>query len=240
MFIDESGDHGLANIDKQYPVFVLCGVIIERGAYEELKNQFNTLKERYWGGKKVIFHSRDIRKCDKEFSILLNIGLKNEFYSQLNNIIQSIPYTIVSSVVHKEEYIKKYGKIGQDIYGISLSFLLERGVFYLDKNCKDTKETYVVIERRGQKEDDNLSSHFQKVTSRGTFFVTPNRFTSYGFRCHFRHKKEDVVGLQLADLIAYPIATHCIDPERANPAFELIEPKFYKGEGKNYGLKKYP
>lgn len=29
LFLDESGDHSLGKIDPQYPVFVLCGVIME-------------------------------------------------------------------------------------------------------------------------------------------------------------------------------------------------------------------
>ena len=28
LFLDESGDHGLANIDTNFPVFVLCGILI--------------------------------------------------------------------------------------------------------------------------------------------------------------------------------------------------------------------
>ncbi|MEX2589990.1 MAG: DUF3800 domain-containing protein, partial [Chitinophagales bacterium] len=28
LFLDESGDHGLKNIDSGFPVFVLCGVLI--------------------------------------------------------------------------------------------------------------------------------------------------------------------------------------------------------------------
>jgi hypothetical protein len=29
LFLDESGDHSLSKIDPQYPLFVLCGVILD-------------------------------------------------------------------------------------------------------------------------------------------------------------------------------------------------------------------
>ncbi len=38
-------------------------------------------------------------------------------------------------------------------------------------------------------------------------------------------KKENINGLQLADLIAYPIARYIIEPERANPSFEIFKNK---------------
>jgi hypothetical protein len=45
---------------------------------------------------------------------------------------------------------------------------------------------------------------------------------------------------KLADLTAYPIARHVIEPKRANPAFEIIENKFYEKNGTRYGLKIFP
>jgi len=36
LFIDESGDHGLTNNDKNFPVFVLCTVLIPHESYEKL------------------------------------------------------------------------------------------------------------------------------------------------------------------------------------------------------------
>ena len=75
LFLDESGDHGLGNIDPTFPVFVLSGILISEENYEILNKQFNGLKNKHWGEKKVILHSRDIRKCEKEFQILFNLDI---------------------------------------------------------------------------------------------------------------------------------------------------------------------
>ena len=89
LFIDESGDHGLKTIDESFPVFVLCGIVFSETDYLEFKNALIELKSTFWGEKKVIFHSRDIRKCDKEFQILLDPEIKSSFYNSLNKIISS-------------------------------------------------------------------------------------------------------------------------------------------------------
>ena len=56
----------------------------------------------------------------------------------------------------------------------------------------------------------------------------------------FKNKKENINGLQLADLVAYPIARYVIEPNRANPAFDVLVPKIYRTNGGLDGLRKYP
>ena len=60
------------------------------------------------------------------------------------------------------------------------------------------------------------------------------------FLIMFKSKSENLVGLQIADLIAYPIARYTLDKERANPAFELIANNIYMKDGKRYGLIIFP
>src|SRR5665647_1415270 len=87
LFIDESGDHGLTKIDTDFPVFILCGVLIKEKDYETVKQAMNILKRSIWDNKEVIFHSRDIRKCEKEFQKLFDLEIKKYFYEELNIII---------------------------------------------------------------------------------------------------------------------------------------------------------
>ncbi len=62
LFIDESGDHGLVSVNFDFPVFLLCGVIISSEKYESLSSSFNSIKNELWQNKEVIFHSRDNRE----------------------------------------------------------------------------------------------------------------------------------------------------------------------------------
>lgn len=72
LFLDESGDHGISNIDMDFPVFVLCGIIIAESDYNTFDKEFKRIKRKFWGDKTVVFHSSDIRRCDKEFKILMD------------------------------------------------------------------------------------------------------------------------------------------------------------------------
>ena len=240
LYIDESGDHGLTKINPNFPVFLLCGVIFNRNTYEALRQQFNTLKTSIWQDKKVIFHSRDIRKCEKEFQVLFDLELKARFYEGLNQIISKSEYKIIASAINKNKYIKQYGRLGNDVYELSLSFIIERAVFYLDSLNKEGIELNIVIEKRGKKEDRQLHEHFQRLLARGTGFVSAERLKNYNIDIEFKDKRDNINGLQLSDLIAYPLARYVIDPKRANPAFDIFENKFYSRYGKRYGLKIFP
>ena len=240
LFIDESGDHGLTNVDPSFPVFVLCGILISSADYGILNQQIVGLKSNFWEDKKVILHSSDIRKCNNEFQILFNQEIKASFYDQLNTIMADENYKIIAAAIDKKKYINKYGKIADNVYNIALSFILERAVFCMDKVDGDHKSVRVIIEKRGGKEDALLAEHMQKVISRGTYYVSKERIKSLIDRFRFFDKKEDIAGLQIADLAAYPIARYVIDPTRANPAFDIVQDKFYTRQGKRYGLKVYP
>lgn len=198
------------------------------------------LKKQFWGDKKVILHSRDIRKCEKEFVVLFNEKIKKEFYEQINNLISSSNYEIISSAIDKNKYIKRYGRLSDDVYEISLSFIIERSIFSLDSRKDSDKKLNIVIERRGKKEDNKLLEHFQRLCSRGTGYVSSSRLKAYGINISFEVKSDDIAGLQLADLIAYPIARHVLDPNRANPAFDIFLSKFYSEKNEIYGLKVFP
>lgn len=240
LFLDESGDHGLSKIDEQFPVFVLCGVLFSQPDYQVLLQKIKLLKQKYWPDKKVILHSRDIRKCQNEFSILLDVELKASFYSDLNAIIASSNYEIIAASIHKPRYLKQYGLLQSDVYQISLSFVIERAIFCLDGKSGDNKKLSISIEKRGKKEDNSLNAYFHRLLQVGTYYVDNRRMQDYNLTLAFKDKKQDIFGLQLSDLVAYPIARYVLDPNRANPAFEILKSKFYQKGGKRYGLKIFP
>jgi hypothetical protein len=239
LFLDESGDHGLAKFDPDFPVFLLCGVLVREDEYENIRQNFNNLKHSIWGNKEVIFHSRDIRKCEKEFQKLFDLDLKKTFYEQLNKIVAASNYNIIASAIQKVKFVQKFGKLQDDIYEIALSFVIEQAIVVLQK-INPRSELAIVIERRGKKEDKQLDDHFQKIQGAGTGMHSGEQVKQFNLSFTFRNKKENINGLQLADLVAYPIARYIIEPNRANPAFEVLENKIFKADDKVEGLRIYP
>ena len=240
LYIDESGDHGLTTINPDFPVFLLCGVLVSEPEYEDIRQSFNKIKHTLWKNKEVIFHSRDIRKCEKEFSVLFDLEKKKWFYDNLNQAISQHDYCVFASAIRKDTYIQRFGRLSNDVYELALSFIIERAIFYLDDKKQSDIILEIVIEKRGKKEDKKLEEHFQRLLSRGTGFISVQRLAGYQMKIGFKSKRENINGLQLADLVAYPIARFVIEPKRANPSFDLVEPKIYATKGKRYGLKIYP
>ena len=172
--------------------------------------------------------------------VLFDLHKKKWYYDNLNSAINDCDYTLIASAIQKENYINQFGRLSNDVYELALSFVFERAIFFLDDLLNDDKELQIIIEKRGKKEDKQLDEHFQRLMSRGTAYVSSLRLSNYSLSISFKDKKENINGLQLADLTAYPIARFVIEPERANPAFELISSKIYSKNGKRYGLKIYP
>ncbi|TXD48981.1 MULTISPECIES: DUF3800 domain-containing protein [unclassified Polaribacter] len=239
LFLDESGDHGLEKIDENFPIFLLCGILVSEENYKIVKEKINKIKLEFWNNNNVVFHSRDIRKCNNEFQIFFDLDLKKRFYKAVNNLISINNYKIISSSISKLAFIKKYGKLENDVYEIALSFVLERAIFCLD-DFKDCSELEIIIEKRGKKEDLKLSKHIQKITQVGTYYVTPERIRKLGFKTKFSWKRENINGLQLADLIAYPTARYVLNPTGVHLSFDTFKQNFYTKNGKVYGLKKFP
>jgi len=239
LFIDESGDHGLTKINSDFPVFLLCGVLIKEDDYETIRQAINSLKRSIWKDKDVIFHSRDIRKCEKEFQKLFDLELKKYFYDELNKIIVQSNYTIIASAIQKDEFIKQFGKLQDDVYEVALSFVIEQAINALNDMSTEAILS-IIIEKRGKREDKRLDDHFQKIIARGTGNLTSKELSNFNLTFTFKNKKENINGLQLTDLVAYPIARYVIEPNRANPSFDILEPKIYRTNGGLDGLKIYP
>lgn len=241
-FLDETGDHGLTYVDKNFPLFLLCGCLIREDCLKEMEGKVNAFKQRYFKTKDVILHSRDIRKCDGAFQILFDLKLKARFYDDLNLILKDGEYLVIGSAVEKEEHIKRYGKGAADPYALSTSFLLERLVFCLDKMDKNST-IEVLIEERGNKEDHMLLAHFNSIMDRGTYYVSPDRLKRKILRFGFHSKQENIIGLQIADLCAYPLARYVLNPNVPYIPFQVIKEKIYcneKGEYEGWGLKRFP
>jgi hypothetical protein len=242
LFLDETGDHGLSYVDENFPLFLLCGCLIKSEHLKKIEDRINDFKLKFFGTTEIILHSRDIRKCEGAFQILFDLELKADFYKTLNNILSELDYCLIGSAINKKQHIKKYGKSAKNPYLISLSFILERTVFYLDSSSANSCVS-ILAEKRGRAEDKQLLSDFNSITDRGTYYVSVDRFKKAIRDFSFHNKRANVVGLQIADLCAYPLARHLLNPKEPYIPFNMIEKKIYcdrNNRYKGWGLKVFP
>ena len=182
--------------------------------------------------------SRDIRKAQGDFGFLTDPAKRLPFYERINEIMSQPGYDLIASVIRKQDHKAKYGINAANPYDLALTFGLERLLPLLE--AEKQSEVYLIAEARGKREDDELRLSFLRITSYGTEFNSAERFRKIKFHLRFKPKAMNVVGTQLADLAAYPIARHVIDPTKPMPAYEVVRKRFYNGPGLVHGLKIFP
>ena len=189
-FIDESGDHGLKKLNHEFPLFLLCGILFEQVDYSLISESFNSIKNTFWGNTNVIFHSRDIRKCEKEFVILLDSKVKTQFYDELNWSMIQNEFTVFASAINKKEYVAIFGELHNDIYEQALTAVFNQIFMYLLNNHAETVIN-VIIEKRGKKEDRKLEEHFKLLRNLGTEMFSAEQIANCNLSIQFRNKKEN-------------------------------------------------
>lgn len=236
-FIDETWDHSLSNINEDFPYFLLCWVLITNDEYQKLSEKINSLKQDFFWTTEVILHSRDIRKCDKAFQILFDLEIKEKFYKRLNQAIDETHFEIISIWIKKEDYIKKYWKSAENPYQLSLSYMLERLIFCIQENNGIVD---IYVEKRWKKEDSALLEYYNLIYSTGTYYVKSVDFRARINSFDFRSKRKNDIGIQIADLCAYPLVCKIRSPKEPNLSYDILKDKIYARNWKIFGFKVHP
>jgi hypothetical protein len=190
----------------------------------------------------VILHSREIRRHHGAFSFLGEASKREEFYSALNDLLSDLDFIIVAVVILKRAHVNEYGDRARHPYHLSLAFMLERYSMMMRRRDRDSTG-YILAESRGKLEDHLLKDEFQSLHDCGTFYESDLcNVTSL-----WMEKKEaNIVGTQIADLVAYPVAAQVLRPDVPHKSFEVLRSKIdaapeYKGKHiLGYGLKIFP
>jgi hypothetical protein len=242
IYVDESGDHGMKNLDPEYPVFVLaCCVFNKRHYVEAVAPSVQAFKFKNFGHDLVVLHEHAIRKEKNPFKFK-NKAHKQVFLEELTEIISAANFVLIACVIDKET-LKATDTNPNNPYHIALGFCLETAYELMQEKLQDGLLTHVLVEQRGKKEDIELELEFRRICDGQNSYSE-----ALPFDVHFADKKVNSSGLQFADLIARPVGLNVLRPQQSNQAFDVLRSKFYcaggrKEEGKNFigwGLKVYP
>jgi hypothetical protein len=218
IYADESGDHGLASINPEMPVFVLAFCIFRKEDYiRSVVPSVQTLKFKYWGHDGVILHNHEIRKRKGEFNILKNQPRAEGFFDDLNVCLINMPVTVIAAVIDKLSLAKLIPSgLHPNPYYLALGFCVAELRKFLNETAENGTKTFIIAERRGAEEDKLLAAEFAKIDAPGP-----------ALELRFMDKKHNSTGLQIADLVAHPIARHSIHPDQPNRAFSILKNKLY-------------
>lgn len=242
VYVDESGDHGMQTIDPQFPVFVLAFCVFHKGHYsEKVVPALEKFKFKHFGHDQIVLHESEIRKEKGCFRIFPTREHKKRFLDELTSIIEESNFILISCVIDKDR-LREQEK-PPNPYHIALRFCLETLQEFLREKGEEKKPTHIVVERRGQKEDDELELEFRRICDGQN-----GSEEKLSFEILFSDKKAMSSGLQLADLVARPIGLSVFRSEQENRAFKVLKKKFFCDGGRDnvgagyqeWGLKIFP
>ncbi len=243
VYVDESGDHSLQSINKEYPVFVLAFCVFHKDHYsEKVVSALESFKFKHFGHDQVVLHENEIRKEKGAFRIFPSREHKTRFIEDLNVIIQDNNFILISCVIDKRR-LKEQQEAPSNPYHIALRFCLETLYEFLEEKNEQENLTHVIVEQRGPKEDKDLELEFRRICDGYNSMEK-----KLPFEVLFSNKQTMSSGLQLADLVARPIGIHVIRRDQPNRAFDILKKKFFCKGGRakvgedyeNWGLKIHP
>ena len=228
VYVDESGDHNLKNIDENYPLFVLAFCVFHKKHYsEDVVSALEKFKFNHFGHDQVILHEHEIRKEKPPFNIFKSPEQRGDFMNELTAIIDYSNFILISCVIDKRDLVSSNVK-SQNPYHIALSCCLEQFYEFLKEKGQHALRSHVVVECRGKKEDGDLELEFRRICD------GRNKFKAQlPFDVIFSDKKAMSSGLQFADLVARPIGLSVLRSEQENRAFEVLKEKFFCSGGRD-------
>ena len=194
LFLDEANPAKPKN-----PFFCLAGMIIKRDVYENtLIHEINQLKMKYFSDTSIIFHYADMKKNVNEFSIFQNEGTRTAFWLEFNKVLANIDFITIGTYLQYDDFKKVYGFGKNKHYDIAFTRLINNYITFLKRN---NDMGAIVIESRQWKENSDIQELFTNILSNGTDMYTAEECKKYLSTLGFFIKKDNCIGLQIADFI---------------------------------------
>lgn len=236
VFVDETGDHGMTSINRDFPLFGLSFCVFSKQDYiAQVTPALRRLKFDTFGHDMVVLHEHDIRKKENAFAHM-NREPREAFLDALTQIIATAPFTLVAAVIDKRAL--QSATAPSNPYHLALLFGLERVFKLLALRGQSDHLTHIVVESRGKREDTELELEFRRISEGANELNHP-----LPFRLIMADKRANSEGLQLADMVARPVALSVLRPSQPNRAFDVLRTKFWRdasGRVENCGLKLFP
>lgn len=248
LFLDECGSHALNAPNEKFRAFCLCGILVATDAYPAFDRRWKTWKATWLGSQQVRVHEPDVRKRSHWFHHTDPIH-EQAIHDALADELARMPFTCIAGAIDKDAFNAAHatGKVDDFLptsaYLMCLDFVVERAVHFLYHAGGDARGL-VVAESRGLREDAEVHAEFIRLQLEGTQWQNESWFR-YQLRPYIEFLRKDInhSGLQIADLVARPIAEKMLQPTTSPIHWGIVKDRLYDGgQGRplSYGLKVYP
>lgn len=215
LYIDESGDHTLGGgmTDRQRYLGLIGVWFGQDHYYPQFCEQLATLKKIVFNphpdDDPICLHRKDIIERRRIFGRLCNPEIGRLFDTSLLEVVGAGRFKMTCVVLDKAIHETKTYRQLFHPYHYCLAALLERYAGWLEHVGAVGD---VMAEARGKKEDNQLGEAFDATLSQGTRYHSAERFQKVltSKKLKFKKKTDDIAGLQLADLLVYPLKREMI------------------------------
>lgn len=239
LYLDETGDWGYPNYAPEYPILCLCGCIVHEKYYaRDLVSNFREIKKKQFGNQEIVLHRYKIQHRQGYLFCKLNEKRRDVCMLSISKSIAALDIKLLIAALDKADHYKTYGvnKVDQwlpkDIYCMLLTFMVERFLAFLMEGKKS--QGRIVAECRGRKEDNKIQLWYSRILEYGTQFYRNWQFQkALPTAVEFREKRDNIIGLQISDWIAQPMAKIIQYPDGSQDKFgewELYRGKIWIGE----------
>lgn len=214
-YMDDSGtrhpDHRLGDGERP-DWFALGGVLVRQQDEERCRWMHQELCSKW--GIVAPLHSEEIRFRKKNFRWLKPIDTRNEFLSDLEQMLLTMPVVGMACVIDRRGYYARYHeKHGSQRWSLcrtSFAIGVERASKFA--RARDHKLN-VFVERSDRKTDKRVEAYFQELKGAGHPFDHANasKYAPLGSAelgdtlYDFKMKTKSSPMMQIADLYLYPI-----------------------------------
>lgn len=238
--------------DVGHRYLALLGVWFrQREDYLSFVHDLQRFKDTLFGERPdnpVILHRTDIINRRGAFGILCDEDKRKSFDDGLLELISGARFKMICVLLDKQAHQQQYSDPFHP-YHFCLAAMLERYAGWLIyKNVKGD----VMAESRGGEEDLQLKQAYRRTYESGTLHFGHEKFQSAlsSKDIKVQPKKANIAGLQLADVLAYPVRQAVLVEKRLIPdpgdvfgkkVYEAVRPKFncqeWTGQVEGYGYK---
>jgi hypothetical protein len=243
LYIDESGDHTYKKIEEVgHRYLALLGVWFRQGDdYLAFADDLEKFKNNLFGRRPdspVVLHRSDIINRKGAFGILCDGNRRQSFDDGLLEVIERARFKLLCVVLDKKAHQDRYVDPFHP-YHYCIAAMLERYAGWLVyKNVVGD----VMAESRGGEEDLQLKEAYRRTYESGTLHFGHDKFQAAlsSKDIKVQPKKANIAGLQLADVLAYPVKQAILVQKGLIPdPGDVFGKKVYEIAGKKFNCQEW-
>lgn len=208
LYVDEVGTDDVTAVETDSERYLsLTGIAMKLDqARDHLAPRFASIKGDIFDhdpDDPLIFHRKKIVKLSGDYHCLRDQEKHAAFDAAILSAMTECEYHVITALIDKKAMLKQWRWENKEPYHYLMEVIVEKYAQFL-KRKGDIGD--IMPEGRKGDKDRRLQDAFERVKRSGTYYAAKSmldrRIPSNNLK--FRYKRDNVAGLQLADLLAHP------------------------------------